>query len=123
MSSFQLEIQIVAALVAGACALPGTFLVLRKMAMMSDAISHAILPGLVIAFFFTESLSSPLLLVGGAAVGVCTVALIELLQRTQLVREDAAIGLVFPALFSVGVILIARYGRGCASRHRCSSSG
>jgi len=109
MTLFQLEIQLVAVIVAGACALPGAFLVLRNMAMMSDAISHAILPGLVLAFFLTESLSSPLLLVGGAAVGVGMVALVELLHRTNLVREDAAIGLVFPALFSVGVILIARY--------------
>ncbi len=109
MTAFQLEIQLVAAIVAGACALPGTFLVLRSMAMMSDAISHAILPGLVVAFFLTGSLSSPLLLVGGAVVGVCTVVLVELVRRTRLVGEDAAIGLVFPALFSVGVILIARY--------------
>ncbi len=109
MTLFQLEIQLVAAIVAGACALPGTFLVLRSMAMMSDAISHAILPGLVVAFFLTGSLNSPLLLAGGAAVGVCTVALVELVRRTRLVREDAAIGLVFPALFSAGVILIARY--------------
>ncbi len=109
MTSFQLEIQLVAVIVAGACALPGCFLVLRNMAMMSDAISHAILPGLVLAFFVTESLSSPLLLAGGAAVGVGTVALVELLRRTHLVREDAAIGLAFPAFFSVGVILIARY--------------
>ena len=109
MTAFQLEIQLVAAVVAATCALPGSFLVLRNMAMMSDAISHAILPGLVVAFFLTGSLSSPLLLLGGAVMGVCTVASVEALRRTRLVREDAAIGLVFPALFSVGVILIARY--------------
>ena len=109
MTDFQLEIQLTAAVVAAACALPGTFLVLRRMAMMSDAISHAILPGIVVAFFFTGNLSSPLLIAGGAAAGLLTVALVEAMRRTQLVREDAAIGLVFPALFSIGVILIARY--------------
>ncbi len=109
MTPEQVEIQLVAIVVAAACALPGVFLVLRKMAMMSDAISHAILPGIVIAFFITEDLSSPWLILGAALTGVLTVALVELLNRSRLVKEDAAIGLVFPALFSIGVILIARY--------------
>ncbi|MGB1374824.1 MAG: metal ABC transporter permease, partial [Rhodothermales bacterium] len=107
--SASIEIQIIAVLVAVACALPGVFLVLRQLAMMSDAISHAILPGIVIAFLLTEDLSSPLLILGAAAAGVATVALVELLRKTGLLKEDAAIGIVFPALFSVGVILIARF--------------
>jgi manganese/zinc/iron transport system permease protein len=77
--------------------------------MLSDAISHAILPGIVVAFFLTGSLSSPWLLVGAAATGVLTVFLVETLHRTGRVREDAAMGLVFPALFSLGIILITRY--------------
>lgn len=105
----QLEIQLLAMVVAAACALPGAFLVLRRMAMMSDAVSHAILPGLVVGFFVTHDLSSPLLIAGAAVTGVLTVALVELVQRTRLLKEDAAIGLVFPALFSIGVILIARF--------------
>lgn len=109
MSTAQVEIQLVAVVVAAACALPGTFLVLRRMAMMSDAISHAILPGIVVGFFVTEDLSSPLLILAAAATGVLTVVLVELLSRTRLVKEDAAIGLVFPVLFSIGVVLIARY--------------
>ena len=109
MTQPQLEIQLIAAVVAAACALPGVFLVLRRVAMMSDAISHAILPGLVVAFFLTEDLGSPLLIAAAAATGVLTVVLIEALARTRRVREDAAIGLVFPVLFSVGVILIARF--------------
>ena len=76
---------------------------------MSDAISHAILPGIVLAFFLTESLSSPLLILAAAGTGVLTVFFVELLQRTKLVKEDAAIGLTFPALFSIGVILISRF--------------
>jgi len=109
MSPEQIEIQMIAMLVASACALPGVFLVLRHMAMMSDAISHSILPGIVIAFFLTHNLSSPLLIAAAAATGVATVALVEVVHRTRLVREDAAIGLVFPFLFSIGVLLIARY--------------
>jgi manganese/zinc/iron transport system permease protein len=109
MTTPQIEIQLIAAVVAVACALPGVFLVLRRMALMSDAISHAILLGIVLAFFVTEDLSSPLLILGAAATGVLTVALVELLNRTQLVKQDAAMGLVFPVLFSIGVILIARY--------------
>ncbi|MDE2996366.1 MAG: metal ABC transporter permease [Bacteroidota bacterium] len=104
-----LEIQLIAIVVAVACALPGVFLVLRQMAMLSDAISHAILPGIVLVFFLTEDLGSPFLILGAAAAGVLTVALVELLRKTGLLKEDAAIGIVFPALFSVGVVLIAQY--------------
>ena len=109
MSQAQFEIQLIASIVAVACALPGVFLVLRRMAMMSDAISHTVLLGIVIAFFITRSINSPLLLVGAALMGVITVSLVELLNRTRLVKEDAAIGLVFPAIFSIAVILISRF--------------
>ncbi|CAL2083241.1 metal ABC transporter permease [Tenacibaculum sp. 190524A02b] len=108
MSSAQIEIQLIACLVAIACAIPGTFLVLRKMALISDAISHSILPGLVIGFFITHDLNSPLLIFLGALSGIITVVLVEYIQKTKLVKEDTAIGLVFPALFSIGVILIAQ---------------
>lgn len=104
----QIEIQLIAAVVAIACAIPGVFLVLRKMALISDAISHSILPGIVIGFFITEDLNSPLLILLAAITGVITVVLVEAIQKTGLVKEDTAIGLVFPALFSIGVILIAK---------------
>lgn len=108
----QLEIQLIAAVTAAACGLVGAFLVLRKTALLSDAISHAILPGIVLAFFWTENLNSPLLLLAAALTGVLTVGLIEGLGRTRLVKQDAAIALVFPALFSIGVVLISRYASG-----------
>ncbi|WP_456441101.1 metal ABC transporter permease [Psychroserpens sp.] len=108
MSSAQIEIQIIASLVAIACAIPGTFLVLRKMAMISDAISHSILPGIVVGFFITQDLNSPLLILLAAITGVITVVLVEYIQKTGLVKEDTAIGLVFPVLFSIGVIMIAK---------------
>lgn len=109
MTAIQLEIQLIAAVTAVACALVGVFLVLRRMAMMSDAISHTVLLGIVLGFFLTRDLASPILIVGAALTGVLTVSLVELLNRTRLVREDAAIGLVFPVLFSIAVILISRY--------------
>ncbi|WP_271855430.1 metal ABC transporter permease [Patiriisocius marinus] len=108
MSSPQIEIQLIAAVVAVACAIPGVFLVLRKMALISDAISHSILPGIVLGFFITQDLNSPLLIILAALSGVITVVLVERIQKTGLVKEDTAIGLVFPALFSIGVILIAK---------------
>jgi manganese/zinc/iron transport system permease protein len=108
MSSAQIEIQLIASIVAIACAIPGTFLVLRKMALISDAISHSILPGLVLGFFITHDLNSPLLIVMAALSGVVTVVLVEFIQKTRLVKEDTAIGLVFPVLFSIGVIMIAK---------------
>lgn len=108
MTSPQIEIQLIAAVVAIACAIPGVFLVLRKMALISDAISHSILPGIVLGFFITHDLNSPLLILMAAVTGVITVVLVEAIQRTGLVKEDTAIGLVFPALFSIGVILIAK---------------
>ncbi|RZT00282.1 metal ABC transporter permease [Aquimarina brevivitae] len=108
MNSAQIEIQLIASLVAIACAIPGTFLVLRKMALITDAISHSILPGIVIGFFITHDLSSPLLILLATASGVLTVVLVEFIQKTGLVKEDTAIGLVFPALFSIGIILISK---------------
>jgi manganese/zinc/iron transport system permease protein len=105
----QVEIQLLAALVAAACALPGVFLVLRRTAMVSDAISHTILFGIVIGFFIVRDLESPLLMLGATLTGVVTVWLVELLTRTRRVKEDAAIGLVFPLLFSLAVILISRF--------------
>ncbi|MBT8254905.1 MAG: metal ABC transporter permease [Bacteroidia bacterium] len=108
MSSPQIEIQLIAMVVAIACAIPGVFLVLRKMALISDAISHSILPGIVAGFFITHDLNSPILILLAALTGVITVVLVEAIQKTGLVKEDTAIGLVFPALFSIGVILIAK---------------
>ena len=110
--SASMEIQLIAVLTASACALLGVFLVLRSMAMMADAISHTVLLGIVLVFFVVQDLQSPWLLVGAAATGLITVTLVEMLNRTRLVKEDAAIGLVFPALFSLAVILISRFARG-----------
>ena len=102
------EIQLVTVIVAVSCSLPGVFLVLRKMSMASDSITHTILLGIVIAFLATNDMSSPLLIIGAAIIGVLTVWLTELLVKTRLAAEDAATGVIFPLLFSVAVILISR---------------
>lgn len=109
--SYSNEIALVLVIVAVACALPGAFLVLRRMALVSDAISHVLLFGIVLAYFATGDRDSPWLLVGAAATGVLTVALVELLQRTRLVKADAAVGLVFPAMFAAGVLLASMFLR------------
>jgi manganese/zinc/iron transport system permease protein len=106
MLPLQIEIQVIAVLVAAACALPGVFLILRQMAMLSDAISHSVLLGIVLAYLIVFDINSPVLIIGAALSGLVTVYLVELLLKTSLVKEDAAIGLVFPALFSIAVIII-----------------
>lgn len=104
-----LEIYLVAIVVAVACALPGVFLVIRGITMLSDAITHSVLLGIVLAFFLVNDFNSPLLLVGATLTGLLVVWLIEALQRTELMSSDAAIGIVFPLFFSIGIILITRY--------------
>lgn len=103
------EIMLVAIVVAVACSLPGVFLVLRGMTMLSDAITHSVLLGIVLGFLVIQDLNSPLLFLAAGIMGVLTVWLSEALQRTQLMKKDAAIGLVYPLFFSIAIILISRY--------------
>jgi manganese/zinc/iron transport system permease protein len=107
--SSEFEIGLVAMLAGTACALSGIFLVLRRMAMMADAISHSILPGLVAAYVLANG---PLIgwgFAGAAVAGLFTVYLVEKLTKTRRVKEDSAIGLVFPSLFALGVFVISKY--------------
>jgi manganese/zinc/iron transport system permease protein len=97
-------------LVSISCALLGAFLIARNMSMMSDAISHAILPGLAIAVLMTAERTTVHVVVGGVMTGILTVSLVEMLHRSRLIKEDSAIGVVFPALFSIGIILISQAG-------------
>lgn len=99
------------ALVGIAASLVGTFLVLRRNAMLSDAISHSIVFGIVVVWLITKEQSGPAQLIGAALTGVLTVFLTELLVKTKRVKDDAAIGLVFPVLFSIGVLLLNLYAR------------
>jgi manganese/zinc/iron transport system permease protein len=105
----QIEIVIIACIVSTACVLPGIFLILRRVALMSDAISHSILMGIVIMFFVVKDLHSPFLMLGAVGTGILTVVITEWIIQSKRLKEDAAIGLVFPIFFSIGVILISRY--------------
>jgi manganese/zinc/iron transport system permease protein len=94
------------ALCAASAALLGNFIVLRRMSLIGDAISHAVLPGLAAAFLLTGQRQGVAMFVGAAIVGVLTVLLTELARRYGRVDEGAAIGVVFTGLFAVGLILI-----------------
>lgn len=104
-------IVVTGALVGIAAALPGTYLVLRGSAMLTDAISHSILLGIFLVWWLTREISGPVQLFGAALSGLAAVALIELVARTRRVKMDAAIGLVFPAFFALGVLLISLFAR------------
>ena len=98
-------------LVALCCGLLGSFLLLRQMAMVGDAISHAVLPGIVIAFLLSGSRDSLPMLAGAAALGVLATVLIEWLHRVGRVQADASIGLSYTTLFAIGIILISLFAR------------
>jgi len=96
-------------LVTVACGLIGSFLVLRRMALVGDAISHSVLPGIAIAFLLTGTRSSGVMFLGALAAGILTTILIELIHGKSRIKQDAAIGIVFSTLFAIGVILISLY--------------
>ncbi len=89
-----------------ACALPGNFLVLRRQALIGDAISHVVLPGIVVAFLLTGSVSSMPMLLGAAGAAIVAVALIEGIRRLGRIETGAAMGVVFTAMFAGGVLLL-----------------
>lgn len=98
-----------ASLVAMSCSLLGCFLILRQMAMLADAISHAVLPGIVIAYLFSGSRESIWLLPGAALSGVLATYLIEAIHRKARIHADASIGVVFTWMFALGVVLISLF--------------
>ncbi|MEM7801380.1 MAG: metal ABC transporter permease [Chloroflexota bacterium] len=107
---------IIGSLIAISGALLGTFLLLRGMSLTSDAISHTVLLGIVVAFLVMTTglnlepdLSSPWLIIGAALAGVATVILTEAIYRSGLVKQDAALGLAFPLLFAISVIIVSRF--------------
>lgn len=104
----QLWIIVIGTLVALSCGLLGCFLVLRRLSMIGDAISHAVLPGVVMAFLLTGSRSPLPVFIGAVALGLLTTVVIQALERGG-VQGDAAIGVTFTSLFAIGVILISHY--------------
>ena len=98
----------IAATCAVACALPGCFLVLRRMSLMGDAISHAVLPGIAIGFLLTGSRSNGIMFAGAIVAGFLTAFFSQWLKRFGRVDEGAAMGVVFTTLFAIGLLLIVR---------------
>ena len=105
-TSLDTQIVIIGALCAMSAALLGNFLVLRRMSMMGDAISHAVLPGLAIAFLVTGSRASSVMLIGAGVVGILTAALTQALHRAGNVDQGASMGVVFTTLFASGLVII-----------------
>ncbi len=96
-----------ASLVATSTAILGCFLIMRKMAMIGDAISHAVLPGIVIAYLLTDSRASFPMLVGAAASGMLVTYIIQFFNQKVKLQQDASIGISYTFLFAVGIILIS----------------
>ncbi|MCF6345259.1 MAG: metal ABC transporter permease [Thiomicrorhabdus sp.] len=98
-----------AALVAAACALVGVFLILRRQALMGDAISHSVLLGIVLAYLITDSRALPIMLGGAVIIGLLTAWLSDTLNRVGKLQSDASIGIVFTLFFAIGIILVSLY--------------
>ncbi len=96
-------------LVAITCGILGCYLILRKMAMVGDAISHAVLPGIVVAFLISGSRDSIVMLTAAGLTGILTTFIIEFLNKKGKLQADAAIGVTFTMLFAIGVILISAF--------------
>ncbi len=109
MMTPSMAILVTAVLCAAACSLLGTFLILRRMAMMTDAISHAILPGLVAGYVLANGPNLLVGAVGATGAAILTVTIVEALQRSRHVDGGSAMGIVFPAMFALGTVLVSRY--------------
>jgi manganese/zinc/iron transport system permease protein len=96
-------------LVGLSCGWIGTFLVLRRMSMVGDAVSHSVLPGLALAFLWSQSRALWVMIPGAFIAGWLTTFLIDVVQRWSRIKGDAALGIVFSVLFAFGVVLITVY--------------
>ncbi|MEM1370776.1 MAG: metal ABC transporter permease [Pseudomonadota bacterium] len=97
---------LIGTLAAITCALPGNFLILRRQALIGDAISHVVMPGIVAAFVLTGFVSTWPMMLGAAAASLVAVIIIELIQRYGRVEPGAAMGVTFTAMFAAGVLLL-----------------
>ena len=89
-----------------ACALPGNFLLLRRQALIGDAISHVVLPGIVVAFLISGVIAAGPMMLGAAGAAVVAVVLIEAIRRLGRIEPGAAMGVVFTTMFAGGVLLL-----------------
>jgi len=97
---------VIGVLAAVACALPGNFLILRRQALIGDAISHVAFPGIVVAFLITGAISTWPMMFGAAGAAVVAVVLIEAIKRLGRIEPGAAMGVTFTSLFAAGVLLL-----------------
>ncbi len=102
---------LVASLAAINCSIIGTYLVLRKITMMADAITHAVLPGIVMAFLISGSKGSLIMVLGAGSTGILATLLMAFLNKKVRLQSDAAIGINFTWLFALGIILISLFSR------------
>ncbi|KEO71735.1 metal ABC transporter permease [Anditalea andensis] len=100
---------ITGALIAISCGLLGTFLILRRMAMIGDAISHAVLPGIVLAFLFSQQREGIAVIIGAGVLGIIATLIIDYLSTKIKLQHDASIGVTFTWLFAIGIILITLF--------------
>jgi ABC-type Mn2+/Zn2+ transport system permease subunit len=100
------------------CAWVGIHLYLRRMSLLSDALAHVALPGIVIAFMLSDSLAAPVMALGALGSGLLTGTLVEALERRR-VRSDAAVGVVFTSMFALGVVLLSVFVRSAHIDTQC----
>lgn len=112
-----LSILLIAIVTSLSASLIGVFLVLRKMSMLTDAISHTVLFGIVIGFLIVKDIDSPLVIIFAGLTGLLTAWLVELLVKSKKTSEDAATGVVFPLLFSLAILLISYPGTNLQNAH------
>ena len=103
---FSLTPILIGVLAAIACALPGNFLILRRQALIGDAISHVVLPGIVVAFVLTGTVTTIPMLLGAATASIIAVILIEAVKRLGKIEPGAAMGVVFTTMFAAGVLML-----------------
>lgn len=114
-----LYVILTASLVAINCSLMGSFLIMRKMVMIGDAISHAVLPGIFIAYLVSDSTASLPILIGAASSGIIASIMIEWFTKKVRLQSDASIGISYTFLFALGVILISRFGQNVDLDQQC----
>ena len=95
--------------VSASCGLVGVYLILRRLALVGDAISHSVLPGIVLAALVAHTLTGPAIIIGAIVAGFVTTVLIESIDHHSRVKTDAAIGIVFSALFALGVVMVTMF--------------
>jgi len=89
------------------CGLIGTFIMLRRLSLIGDALAHAVLPGVVIGFMVAGK--NPLsLFIGALAAGILTSVLISFVERNSKIKEDTSIGIIFTGAFALGILLVSQ---------------